>query len=66
MHSKSAKGKLNMAKVNTESIEGFNEMSTEDKLNALLNYEYEAPKQDESAELARVRAALNKAWRRIN
>ena len=61
MHSKSAKGKLNMAKVNTESIEGFNEMSTEDKLNALLNYEYEAPKQDESAELKRVREALNKA-----
>ena len=50
-----------MAKVNIESIEGFNEMSTEDKLNALLNYKYEAPKQDESAELARVRAALNKA-----
>ena len=50
-----------MAKINTESIEGFNEMSVEDKLNALLNYEYEAPKHDESAELTRVRNALNKA-----
>lgn len=50
-----------MAKIDTKSIEGFDTMSAEEKLNALLNYEYEAPKQDESAELTRVRNALNKA-----
>lgn len=50
-----------MAKIDTKSIEGFNEMSAEEKLNALLGYEFEAPKQDESAELTRVRNALNKA-----
>lgn len=50
-----------MAKIDTKSIEGFDAMSAEEKVNALLDYEYEAPKQDESAELARVRAALNKA-----
>lgn len=50
-----------MAKIDTKSIEGFDAMSAEEKLNALLGYEFEAPKQDESAELTRVRSALNKA-----
>ena len=56
-----AKGKLNMAKIDTKSIEGFDAMTAEEKLNALLGYEFEAPKADESAELTRVRNALNKA-----
>ena len=56
-----AKGKLNMAKIDVSRIDNFDTMSTEDKLTALLNYEYEAPKADESAELTRVRNALNKA-----
>ena len=50
-----------MAKIDTKSIEGFDAMTAEEKLNALLGYEFEAPKQDESAELTRVRNALNKA-----
>ena len=50
-----------MAKIDVSRIENFDTMSTEDKLTALLNYEYEAPKADESAELTRVRNALNKA-----
>lgn len=50
-----------MAKIDVSRIENFDTMSNEDKLKALLDYEYEAPKQDESAELTRVRAALNKA-----
>lgn len=50
-----------MAKVDTSKIENFDSMSAEEKLNALLGYEFEAPKVDESAELTRVRNALNKA-----
>lgn len=50
-----------MAKIDVSRIDNFDTMSTEDKLTALLNYEYEAPKADESAELTRVRNALNKA-----
>lgn len=50
-----------MARIDVSRIENFETMSTEDKLKALLDYEYEAPKADESAELARVRNALNKA-----
>lgn len=49
------------SKIDTNRIEGFESMSAEEKLNALLNYEFEAPKADESAELTRVRNALNKA-----
>lgn len=50
-----------MAKVDTTKIEGFDSMSAEDKLSALLTYEFEAPKADESDELKRVRKALNDA-----
>ena len=50
-----------MAKIDPKNIEGFESMSAEEKLNALLGYEFEAPKADESAELTRVRNALNKA-----
>lgn len=50
-----------MAKIDTKSIENFESMSAEEKLNALLAYEFETPKADESAELKNVRNALNKA-----
>ena len=50
-----------MAKVDTKKIENFDSMTTEEKLNAVLNFEIEQEKQDESAELIRVRNALNKA-----
>ncbi len=50
-----------MAKVDTSKIENFDSMSAEEKLNALLGYEFEAPKVDESDELKRVRKALNDA-----
>lgn len=50
-----------MAKIDTKSIENFESMTAEEKLNALLSYEFEAPKADESAELKNVRNALNKA-----
>ena len=50
-----------MAKVDTSKIENFDSMSAEEKLNALLGYEFEAPKADESDELKRIRKALNDA-----
>lgn len=50
-----------MAKVDTSKIENFESLSPEEKVNALLGYEFEAPKADESDELKRVRKALNDA-----
>lgn len=47
-------------KIDTSTIEGFEEMSAEDKLNALLGYEFEAPKQDNS-EIDKLKASLSKA-----
>jgi len=45
-------------RINVENIEGFEEMSAEDKLNALLGYEFETPKSDTDEKL---KAALSKA-----
>ena len=50
-----------MAKVDISKIENFEGMTAEEKVNALLGYEFEAPKVDESTELKNVRNALNKA-----
>lgn len=49
-----------MAKIDTGAIKGFEEMSAEDKLNALLNYEMPdaAP---ESGEVDKLKALLNKS-----
>ena len=44
-----------MAKIDVSGIEGFNEMSAEDKVNALLGYEFEAPKD------TKLKDALSKA-----
>ena len=50
-----------MAKIDPSKIENWESMSVEDRLKAVLNYEVEPTKVDESAELARVKNALNKA-----
>lgn len=50
-----------MAKIDPSKIENWESMSVEDRLKAVLNYEVEPTKVDESAELTRVRNALNKA-----
>ena len=47
-------------KVDVSKIAGFEEMSAEDKLNAVLGYEFEEPKTD-SSEITRLKAALSKA-----
>ena len=48
-----------MAKIDTTKIAGFDEMTAEDKLNALLGYEFEEPK--ESDDVTKLRNALSKA-----
>lgn len=49
-------------KIDVSKIEGFSEMSAEDKLNAVLAYEFEEPKApDGNAEITKLKAALSKA-----
>lgn len=48
-----------MAKIDTTKIAGFEEMSAEDKLNALLGYEFDEPKEQE--DVTKLRNALSKA-----
>lgn len=50
-----------MAKINTAAIEGYAEMSAEDKLKALEEYEFETPAPKESEEVTKLKAALSKA-----
>lgn len=51
-----------MAKIDVSKIEGFDAMSAEDKLAALLGYEFETPAApDNSAEIDRYKAAVSKA-----
>lgn len=50
-----------MAKIDPSKIDNWESMSVEDRLKAVLDYEVETPKVDESAELTRVKNALNKA-----
>lgn len=51
-----------MAKIDTTKIEGFDTMSAEDKLAALMGYEFEDPKPaDNNAEINKLKAALSKA-----
>lgn len=47
-------------KIDVSKIEGFEAMSAEDKLAALMGYEFEAPKADET-EINKLKAALSKA-----
>lgn len=48
-------------KIDTAQIAGFDEMSAEDKLNALLGYEFEAPAPKESEDVTKLKNALSKA-----
>ena len=50
-----------MAKINTAAIEGYAEMSAEDKLKALEEYEFETPAPKENDEVTKLKAALSKA-----
>ena len=49
-----------MAKIDLSSIEGYEEMSAEDKLKALTEYEFEVP-EDNSSEMNKLKTALSKA-----
>ena len=49
-----------MAKVDVTKIEGYAEMSAEDKLKALENYEFEVPKADDG-EVKKLKEALSKS-----
>ena len=46
-------------KIDTTKIAGFDEMTAEDKLNALLGYEFDEPKEPE--DVAKLKNALSKA-----
>ena len=49
-------------KIDTSKIENFESMSAEEKLNALMGYEFEEPKPaDNSSEITKLKAALSKA-----
>lgn len=48
-------------KIDVSKIEGFDEMSAEDKLNAVLAYEFEEPKAPDNSEITKLKAALSKA-----
>lgn len=50
-----------MAKIDVSKIEGYEAMTPEDKLNALLGYEFEEPKPAEPTDSARLKEALSKA-----
>ena len=50
-----------MAKINTAAIEGYAEMSAEDKLKALEEYEFETPAPKDSEEVTKLKNALSKA-----
>ena len=50
-----------MAKINTATIEGYAEMSAEDKLKALEEYEFETPAPKENEEVTKLKTALSKA-----
>lgn len=50
-----------MVKIDVSKIEGYSEMSAEDKLKALEAYEFETPAPKESEETTRLKAALSKA-----
>lgn len=50
-----------MAKINTAAIEGYAEMSAEDKLKALEEYEFETPAPKENDEVTKLKEALSKA-----
>lgn len=48
-------------KIDTSRIEGYADMSPEEKLAALEGYEFESPKSEDASEVQRLKAALDKA-----
>ena len=50
-----------MAKIDTAKIVGYADMSAEDKLKALEEYEFETPSPKENDEVTKLKAALSKA-----
>lgn len=50
-----------MAKVNVSQIEGYAEMSLEDKVKALEGFEFEDPKPQDDGEVKRLKEALSKS-----
>ena len=50
-----------MAKIDVSTIQGYSEMSAEDKLKALEEYEFETPAPKENDEVTKLKAALSKA-----
>jgi len=48
-------------KIDTAKIENYAEMSTEDKIKALEEYEFEAPAPKETDEVSKLKTALSKA-----
>jgi len=50
-----------MAKIDVTKIDGYEDMTVEDKLNAVLGYEFEAPKPVNTSEVDDLKRALSKA-----
>ena len=50
-----------MARIDTSKIEGFAEMSAEEKIKTLTEYEFEVPKADNSSDVEKLKAAISKA-----
>ena len=48
-------------KIDVSKIEGFADMTAEDKLAALMGYEFEEPKAPDNSEITKLKAALSKA-----
>ena len=48
-------------KIDVSKIDGFEAMSADDKLAALIGYEFEEPKAPDNSEITKLKAALSKA-----
>ena len=48
-------------KIDVSKIEGFADMTAEDKLAALMGYEFDEPKAPDNSEITKLKAALSKA-----
>ena len=48
-------------KIDVSKIDGFEAMSAEDKLAAIMGYEFEEPKAPDNSEITKLKAALSKA-----
>ncbi len=48
-------------KIDVSKIAGFDEMSSEDKLKAVMDFEFDEPKPTDASEITKLKAALSKA-----